>query len=1265
MLLLVLLFAFRVDCGLIFPNIANVMPCMDTVENCAGSYYGTQKNDQIILDGLKTSSASLDADSTSLFTSVSNLKSLADGLVDVIDPDNSRTNGGQILALAAGKKLVGLTPFMSTLSKKLIDSATRRSTDFNNLVVLLTNGVADLSRRLATVKKTADTLGVQISSQTQDAITRQSGSLRDYLQQMDAKVRTSASQFDTSRIAIPKSVQLSLQTALDLESSYLQTTLSKLSDLLATLTNLPADLTLYDSASSADVAAYEQNQEVVASQSSLQKTSDFSSQVTAKGASLLAQLSGLVSTDRSTPYYQSSLAQYMDQYTSPMVSSSDSNNITEFTQLVNMNATILSMDEGAKGSFFPAISGMNSMGSQINATDTKFVSDTISAIKDANATAMAANSTYLAFRWNMESLWNTTNSILSGQSGAITQALLDKMKAIMAEASAQVAELNALMISTSNDAIQADSVRQAILAKSQAQVYAMLTSNQAVLNGSLTSANALLNSSSIEMNSLLQVLSRMLTGETGALNSSSNALLANVYTQINNTVAGVGVLLDSYMSGVRKARDLDFGAMNSTFAALNATTAGYLSQSEFLIADLQAVDKSEFEEIIQNAAKADSLVMAGVNATNVLAGSVVNMSSQAAANRVELSDSISAIWNNSNAVLTNVWAAIGANNSALTQYIDRSATNLSLYESSVVSNLSSALRNASNYFNDAAVNATLNLTSWLVKLDTNSTIMADAISSASNALSDAKNTLAVNESDWLQKLSAITSAFENNFTTVENSLFNATTIRVRTNFTNSKSLYDPSPVVNNATSFLGSLESNASALREWVSSLSSAPSDMMKKAAELKTMFNSDLTDLKTNIANIANDKRPDSFNTELTTNLVVGGVGPVGDNAQFLNQSIMDVFLKGNASADHASSQISALISTANSSIDLKTTKVLANIHQVSSDSNSTVRLLVDDLLKYMPSMYANWLSSLPKVRSADELNSELTDIKNQISQIDADTAGSAATTLETAMNEFGTHIRQNLTDMILAQRTRIANIQTHVASPIPVDVPNVGESTNTLVDSTLNASQVAQAGTANVNSVSGQISNGSSGTISITSDQIAQLIAVYNSDSKARKDALQAQLAAAGKASASAADAVAVVNTVMTSVDKTASDQADDISELQAHVYESANSAVENLARISNQELQTLSKSVDATDSIMTIDHDPNMEMVNSAESNVEQVTSNANSVRTQFDQSVGSLRGYIEQIEGELTDRYTAIMNSSTQFERSIETAASNDIGAILAR
>ena len=1276
-----------------FPSINDVLPCTDVAANCARNYYNIQKADQSSLDTLALSAIDVSTEAGTLLDTVTSLKTSASTLTDLIDPDNTRTNGGEVRQLSTGRKLVGITPFMGTLAAKIVASASKRSTDLTTLITSLKNGMDTVVRVLQDAKKGADEQILATSSKAQTDITAMSATARDSFQQMDAKLVSASKLFDQSQASGPSSTALGLTNAMKLEASDFVTTKAKLTDFYNQIAKLPTELDVYQKAVLADLATYQAAQELSGNQLSAARSSAFNDEVMAMSTKLLAQMRGIVTTSKTDPYYATSLTGYIEEKSRDLSQAVADKNATQQGQIVALSESTKALARSVSSSFQPILNELTALVTNIRAADTKFQTDTSKAIADASSAVTKSQTSFASFTTNMDSLWNTTGKILTGQTTTITTELLNQIGNMTQQAGAEVDRLNTLMVQAGTGALEADSVRQAILASSRTQVVSMIGSNEAAMNASFKTINEFMNKSSEEIGYILNVVKLISSDRASSLNATANSAISGVYSLINTTKTGANNLLASLVAGVLSDIAADFSAMNSTYRALNATASTYMNQSTNLVSAMALTNAAEFARLLANVNSSKSNLDKVINTTNFLAQSVGNISVESEANRVNVSNSLDLVWNNASSVLSGIWANVSSQFAAVKSLIERSGSNLGTTETALIASLAAALNNASSTYAVKSSAVSMAFDSLVTKLNTNNTLFESQISDLQTQLVDLKNAIDASYRSAGSQLQtdaiAAGTAAQGNISSYVDAAKAAVTANLTSTIANRTGT--ATSALSGFSSTITNLEASIGALTTGISALKNQPASMLARATELRDSFKEQLDELKSSILQLSkeNDAQADVFQAKIASTFGSGQidslrVGIAGLMAG-LDSNILTAETGGNKSINDGIAAVRDFVGTAASAVSLKSKDYQARIAALKNQTQADVSQTVSDAFLYMNRSYGGFKSEISainasvyaKLNASDLLDSQLQTLQTQVVAVQTQVNNnSAANATQALIAKYGSKVAADVSALLAnsqqaltqAQKDEVvrqlasANVGLSGAGSIAISADALAQNVQAAIDLVKTASGTA---TANTNFVKGRladISQSANQTVQITSNDIAAIIAKYKDDSAATKDALKAQLLAAGKASASVQDAMSIWTSLKTKASQLTDDELENLSDLRDEVFSETDASVGAMKKGALLDIGTLKKSVADTEEQVTLFHDSNMHLLDAVVGDLDSVASEVGAEKLGYDKSVASLRGYVATMVNALNDRYTGIVAQASPFRNALETAAANDIAAM---
>ena len=1261
------------------PTLNNVLPCTDIAANCATNYYTIQKADQIALDTLVTSAKDLDTEATGTLTSVQSLRTQAQAVDDLVDPDNSRTNGGELRQLAAGRKLVGITPYMATLASKMVTSASKRVSDFGSIVTTLTNGMGAIGRNMADTKKQTDSAILLASAKAQAGISSLSASLKDVFQQADTKIKTEAKLFDYGQGSGPNSTTLSLQTSLNLLNNEYNSTLAKLSSFYSLMSSLPDDLKKYLIQSVNDVSNYQVTQDMYSNQLSLNKSSALSDEIVGKAAHLIAQIRGITTADKTSPYYTGSLTGYMEEGRRDLAASAAAANTTQQGSIDSMNSSIVSLARNLLVAFVPATNALTIDTAAIAESNTKFNSDTSSAIADANATVTQASSGFQTFKTNMESVWNTTGQILTGQTTTITASLLNQIGALLSQAGTEVTRLNALMQQSSQSTLDADAVRQAILAKSRSDVISMIGSNSAAMNASGKTITDFMNKSSSEVSNILRIL-KILTGdEIGNINATSMAALANVVNQVNVTQVGAQAILASLLSSVKGLVAADSTAMNSTFAALKSTSNSYATQTNNLIQSMNGVNLVEFGKFLSRVNSTKISLDSIVNVSRTLSNSVTNISAQSDINRNAITAALDIQWSAANTGLNTMWAKVDANYAQVKALVERSAGGFGANQYNLISLLSGLVNNATGKYSLAAGASELALESLTNVLNTNITLFIDQLAAADGQLTDVKNDIDL-KARTLENLiqSSILNATNSAEQSVDALTANAS-IALNTALGKSGASITGNSAVQNFTSRILDLEGTLASLTQSINQLKTAqPDSLAAQAAALKTQFNKELTNLKSLILDLANDPNEEAFERKLASSF--DGLTKLVQDISAANASgatyIADTLVRANQMIDDSNSTLTSNAATA------KAAAVL-----LKQETQTRATRAVNDALDYMNttfnafgSLINETMESIAENKKSENLSLQLGLLGTQINTVGKSIANtSTADSVSADMNQLASAVSDDFNNVLSGSAASLTAAEAAAAAAQQASADQAAASAATVAagltglasselstgTSVVSASAAADAGTSELSAQLNAISNSGANAVQITANDLARILARYRSDTGATKAALQTQVAASGKAELDLGSAMNIATKLQEGAKKLSEDSILNLSDLSNSVFTVNDALVNQVITDGVSQYDDLKKRVGVLKDDVAVYHDSNLGMVSSAESELVQTIASVADTQNSYAKSLSDIKGYVNGLVNGLRNRYDKIVSQNLIFRNTLETSAADDITALTAR
>ena len=1282
--------------SLTFPSWTDALPCANTYEACAAQYYLWQKDQMNMLNIVYNLAADVQDAAGSLLTTVQNLLTDSTGLIARIDPDNSRTNGGEIRQISNTQSiLVGVTPYMATLSQRLVNSANQRETDLANLVSTLSSGMSQINNILTNAKTAANSQFTSMSSSFQTAISAQSASLRDFFIQMDAKLEQASTLFDTSSNSAPSATANGLVQALQLEASDFANARTKLLDIYNQISAIPTTLGVYLNKSIDSLTAYQQQQEAAGSSQSASASSQFSSQLNTTANSLTAKLNGILATAVSDPYYNSSLTAYMSTAEAALISSMKASNQTEQSNINAMLSNLKTISKTVTTAFQPILNDMTTWVARIVAQDNAFQNAAQATFNDANATVAATNSSFTSFATNMKNLWSTTGSILSGQTTTISESLLAQIGNMTAQAGAEVNNLNALMLEAGNGALQADSVRQAILNGSSQQVLTFIGSNAAAVNQSIATIKNFLSNSQSEISLIMSVLQLMSGSRLSQLNQTANSAIAGIQKQIAVLQNGTDSTLVNLKNTVNKYLQTSQSATNLVFTALQQAGDSSLSQANSLITAMSSANTQTLGQTQTQVNAASALVSSAVAVSNQLASTVNGIPGQAQAEQKSQLATLDSIVANATANLTSAQNSINTQFLAVKQSIEQAATQLATNESNAVQAMASVLNSASAQFDQQTTALTTQFQQLLSALKANVTISESKISEINSQLRSAEQAA---DSQYTASLSNVQKGASTALSTLKSNInsyvfgMQKTVSSEATNEVKSASGTVAS-AINSLKSQMTKIEGGVGALSASVSQLQNTPQALVNKAAQLQKKFSSELTALRNSISSLAsqNDKKSSEFAKQVNDtfgksvfNTVAGYMG-VDGLISGLESQINAAESAANKRISNGAESLDKTIGTAKSVLNVSANSYLSKI----TDQRAATAKSVNEVIQTAyNSMNASVDSFSKNVTSLNEtiyntLNSSAI-LQARLARLQADINGTAsqvgnstqAASMADLVAAYGSSIAQQVQNLMNSSQTQLtsaqqsavlqqlltANTALGAAGGINATGSALANAVEAAISQVLAASTSMEANTAAVKAKLDAVSITASNTVSISANQIAAIISKYSQDTATTKAEIDAQFKAAGVARVSVQDAMRVWDSLKQSALKLTTDELDDLGTTQDEVFKYTDGLISTTETEAKNDVKNLSEKMNGISANLAREHKSNMVIIDSLVSRLNQLATSAGNEKAGFEQQVANLRGSVNGLINQLNSRYTSITAQGAQFKSLIESAAAKDIAGL---
>lgn len=1283
-----------------FPVYSDVIPCANTAENCARSYYSIQRNLQTNIEEAYNEASEAQSDASTLLDSVTatdtGLKSIGDKLTDIIDPDNTRTTGGEIRVLTTGKKLVGLTPYMDTLSKRMVKAVGTRGTELKNQVGMLKTGMDQVTRTLQDTQTSANGQLLSIAQDIKGDITDQSIALRDYFQSLDLKMVSDASQSDTSAQSAPNATYNALGAALALEESDSNSTLTKLTDIQTRLAALPTQLDDYIRSLTDGLKKYQTSQEAVGAELASNKTALFNTELTQMTTKLEAKLRGIMADQRSDPYFNSSLPGYISVQRKGQDGQADSANKTQQARLNTLSDTVKQLSKSANSAFQPILANVKSKVARIVTADKQFQAAAQAVVTDSSATVDKTNASFAAFSKDLEGTWNLTGGILSGQTTEISADLLAKIGSMTQDAGGEVNKLDSIMMQASAGALASDAVRQAILANSRQQVLTAIGNNEAALNKSFATVKNFLNGSQSELSLIMDVLSTIAGGKQGQLNATATAaingvnaqiavvqssvqnILANMTQQVAADIAADSTALRTLYSGITGATQLNVNQTLSLLQAMGATNADVLNRTN---SDLEAT-----RSLVNTAAATASALMSSVSAIPV----------ETESRRKYESDKTAAIIANSTATLASTQNAIGAKFIAVKQLLEQAGQDLSTNQTAMIQAMSAILSGASASFDQSASGQLAGFDSLVSLLRAKVAVAETRIADTSRQLSE--TTAGVNSvyRDASGRISNAASAsalaVQTNATGYAQAMKSDVTRAL--SLATSNSTGGAQAKLAGLTSRVTVAEGNVASLATSVRMLQDRPQELVQKAAQLQSQFATELNALRSSILTVSsdNDQRSDSF--ESLAQSVFGSAATAANGKAglqyLLDQTGAEVDkAKSDANATLASGigRIRALAATARNELGVKSTQFQASINQHQSAMNTTIDSYVADAFVHMNSSFDAFsrniatrnASMLTAFQRGALMQSQLAALEASINQTNSEVIDLAdADTSAALIAKYGADTAAQIEALMTSSRSQLSDAQEAAIRRQILAANSALDAADGLGDTGSALAAAVNAAIDSVSSVEGQVAlntqsvkdklaavvNGSSRTVEATSADVAAIVAQFSRNADASKNAVKAQLAAAGVANADVKTAMKIWENLKAKAMQLTSDELDNLVDTRTEVLTNVTGMVGNTKATAIADIDALKSSVDAIDQKLSITHDSDLGKLDSLIGQLETVANQAGAEKNTFDSSVSNLRGYMANMVNQLNTRYSSIVGAAASFRSAMETAAAHDIAGLTA-
>ena len=1265
--------------GVVWPAATNVLPCMDTVENCGRNNYLTQQTDAASFSSASVRSATMNTAAGDLLDTVVNLKTSTDALTDLVDLGN-KSNGGLILQLSAGRQLSGIVPFMGTLAKRMTDSVTTRGRQLGSLVTSIKNSVDGETRAFTAANATVNQQIATISEKIQSDIITSSNVLRNLYMQADSKLTTSTRQFRSAQNAGPASAATNLNTALTLEANDRDGTRALLANNYAQVAAMPGDVANYISALLADLDAFQSATEAGASSQTVDSQASFISQMTAKADDLLKRVQGLGTTDPKHLYYSLSIAQAAATGLGQLLSLMHAKNVTERTQMTDLGNTISALNLQVPIGFQPLLNALNDSIATLSGADNNFATDTMRTLADANSTLTQSGITgYGKFRTNIDGLIQATGGILSGQTTAVTSALLGQIGSMTQGAGKEVKDLTGLMYKAGKDSLETDAIRQAILNNSNDNVYTAIGSNEAALNASLTTIKQFMGQSTAEIDWILRIVGNLSSDAAANVNATATLALSQLWNMTNVTSDSQLGLIAAYVNGSNATMAAEAIKFNTTYSQIQIQAKKVMADTNATIAFMNATNTAEvYKRMAGLVSDASSFMNQTVDRTNELVGSVVDMSTASEANRVTISRERDAIVANESDWLANsTWPTLLGLFKSVESGAETTASNLASNESVGIQDFSRFAEQSTDDYAKWVGSKQAEFDALVNQLSTNVTL-ANSLIKDSAADAAAARTAIVQSVGTLGDLVTQTAATVDSATTDRiDSDISDSSARVRSSLNDALQVgLDAISTIANFTSESGSLSSNVQGLLNAAEGLATTPKTMLEKGWAMMQEFGDSLEKMKGLVVDQASDTRMDAFNYD----------AQVTD----IEAQSNDLVGKVNVAQTTSDDLISDGIGKIREIVAAPSASFKGGIDAVRDQTQTGLQRQIDSANLYMNQTTKSWLSSVKSVNSsiyekldmAKGVNERISDLSGQISLAgDAATdVGTSAQAAAAAMStSLGATMQEQIDALIASSGKTLTRAQMdQVARQLATANVGVGaardmssgalmDAVNSAISAATSASGTAQANNLYVQSRMSAISSAASSTVTLTANDIAAVIAMYSNDSTATRKALADQLAAAGVAQASVDDAARIWAALKDSTSSTASDALEDLTDLKSKVLGDADTAMKSAHSDWLSDIADLTGRVgDVSKSASGYQDDTvTPQLGNAVPALVNAVDEDAAHLQADVNKQVANLRGFVNAMNSKLADRLGSILAQSDPFKTALHTAVVKDITGIASR
>jgi hypothetical protein len=1283
------------DGGVIYPGFVNVIPCVNTPENCARNYYQIQQNLQNDLNDAYNAAADVQASAGGLLASVQDpatgLKVVSDQLTAMIDPDNSRTNGGEYRNLPNKTTIVGITPYMYTLSQRLVNAVSKRGGDLKAAASSLKSGMDTVSKILQDAQSSANAVLQQISQQLPGQITEQSAQLRDFIAGIDQKIFADATTFDNQQSSAPLATLTGIQNALTLEATDANTTLARLQQIQNDMSNQPSDLDNYINNLMTSLQTFRAQQESAGDAQAVQKTTEFTALLVQTTAQLSQALQGILTTDRTSPYYNTSLPGYVALQRKGLDGKMTDANRTQQAQINSLITAVQQLSKSSTSVFQPILADMNSKVAQLVAKDQTFQAAAQNVIGTANATVTKTNTTFSQFSSNMDGAWNLTEGILTGQVTNISASLLNTIGNMTQQAGSEVAKLDDIMNSLASSALASDAVRQTILSNSRDQVLTYIGSNEAALNASFATIMNFMNNSQSELALINSVLSSLSAAGQQQLNQTANTIIGGIQNQTAITRNGTQQMVLDLLNKVSTNIANDQASVALLYNGLMNASQAQINQTQALLAGMQAANDAAINSTMTGLINTTALVNSAANLSASMLSTVTMLPIIAGWQQGNATALTNTIVNQANANLTALQAAIKNKFLSVQSQLQQAGSLLGSNQTALIQSLSGSLSNASAQFDSNISQMLTAFNAQLTQLQANVTLSQSQVADFSRQLTDASTAIDQANRDATNMLAndSSTTAMEAQVRAYSAKAKSDLLSTLSTGATQAKT--DVSNRVTALKAAMTNLESQISSLSANVNSFNSMPQALIDQANKLQTQFGSQLTALKNSILTFSanNDNRASAFSrrANLTFGSTTTSDGRPGLQALLTTLQGAATQQAGIASTNIATArnQYANMFSSGGANLQSATNGFLATISQHRAALNATVASIINGTNAYMNTTYGAFVNNVSRLN--DTVYSGYTANQQMQARLANLAAGVNSTTSQVGnMNDsavmanliaqYGSNVANQISALLntsnaslsaaqaaeLNRQILLANGALGTAGGINATGSSLASAVNAALAAVTSTQGQIQANTNAVKQKLQAVVAGSNSTVNLTASDIAAIIQQFTTSSSATQQAVQAQLNASGNITAQIQYAMNLWSSLKTQAMKLTEDEMDDLKATNADIIGNSTSNITAVQTRSQGDMDAVVKNATQISTNLAAFHPQNMNMLDSFVSTLNGVADQAASQKSQYDRAVSQLRGYVSNVIGQLNSRLVSISNQGPAFRSAIESSAAQDIAGL---